>query len=223
MWPAREDATRQVIEATQGDPEGRNQLLSRLANAYSIHDTLTESSRKGMEELMTSSIYSADNGADVSDVIAPSVDSMVAVGIPKGRAIALDEEWQIAKHANSIMTGLQFSSPAEINSARAELEAGTGVFADLFHPHAKGQATTGPGTVDIPEQDESVMFARQRHNIAVRLEQQIANREAMLTGDKADPAQFSMGAANVKQAVAASLRKAGKQKSKSMHKKPGAY
>jgi hypothetical protein len=201
-WPAIEDATRQVLDATRGNPEAQSEWLTKLSRAYSIHNTLTESDRKGMEELMTSSIYSADNGADVSNVITPSVDAMVSVGIPKGRAIALDEEWQVAKSASQIMQGLQFASPADINKARAELEAGTGVFADLFHPHAKGQATTGPGTVDIPEQDETIMYARQKHNIAVRLEQQIANREAMLTGDRADPAQYSMGAANVKKALA---------------------
>jgi lysozyme family protein len=180
------------------DPETREYALGRASRYYSEIEASQAVDRETLSRTIPDLIAAKEAGVD--NITVP-FDRAASVFSP-AKVAAWREEVEVADQVGAAMRGLRWASPEDVDGFRQNIESGEGI-ASASIKARRGMASTGPGVAGVrpdPDEEQAAQF-RLRVALSRRFEAQIAQRDAVLNGQNADPAAYAAAEPNVARAV----------------------
>ena len=188
--PDKGIAYSRVMASTAGNPELQRMMLGRVNEIYNTENTMNATERAGLEQTVPNLIRATEMGVENVSIPSERIDAIM----PPAKAAEWKDEYSIAQQVGAAVRAMRWASPEEVASMQSDVESGQGVLSEAMKTHGRGGGgTTGPGVAGGNPEEETTnqaMRFRVREGMANQFERVVVQRDAMLRGEHADPAQY---------------------------------
>ena len=200
--PDRAAAVAMAMKMYPDDPLQQQATVAAVNRRYAAEAEVNQNFKVEMYKTVANSTQAALEGQIVPDLDEGAIRR--ALGPQAQTAI---DEFHIARGVGEAMRGVQFASKEQARAIQKEIVEGHGVLSDVLRTHARS-ASTGPGVSGADaDAASSAMYTRFKQAALNKFEAVMKQRDDVLFGPNADPAEYAAKAPTVKAALEAEKTK----------------